>query len=66
MLNKVFKMGTKMVNAAICIVGLSFLAGTVAGAVIAGYGKDVHFSVGGETVLGDKKDEEKTTEEDEA
>lgn len=63
MLNKAIKMGTKIVNAAIGMVGVAFIAGVVAGAIVSTDAKDVYFSVGNKTVLDSNKDEEKTTEE---
>ena len=62
-MKKAFKTVVMFVNAILGLLGLSFLAGTVAGAVIEGEGKKVEFSVGGRNVIDDNAEEATSAEE---
>lgn len=62
-MKKAFKTVVMFANAILSLLGLSFLAGTVAGAVIEGEGKKVEFSVGGSNVIDDNAEETTSAEE---
>ena len=64
MIEKAFKTVVTFVNAVLSLLGLSFLAGAVAGAVIEGDGKKIEFRVGGENVIDDDATTEETTSEE--
>lgn len=62
-MRKAIKTVVMFANAMLSLLGLSFLAGTVAGAVIEGEGKKVEFSVGGSNVIDDNAEETTSAEE---
>lgn len=62
-MKKAFKTVVMFANAILSLLGLSFLAGAVAGAVIEGEGKKVEFSVGGSSVIDDNAEETTSAEE---
>lgn len=62
-MKKAFKAVVTFVNVILSLLGLSFIAGTVAGAVIEGEGKKVEFSVGGSNVIDDNAEETTSAEE---